>query len=220
VSDPADLFALTMADLVALDRFAEKSAQNIHDRIQAAKERPLGRILYALGIPQVGETTSEDLARWLADELGPDASLRAVFDRLRAASPDELQEIEGIGPVVAKAIASYFADDEERAFLDKLVAAGVRPIMPEKRAPPAASPFAGKTVVFTGTLERRSRVDAEALVRQLGGKPASSVSSKTDLVVAGPGARSKLDKAKQLRIRIVDEDEFERLLPVHTADRR
>ena len=220
VSDPADLFALTMADLVALDRFAEKSAQNLHDRIQAAKERPLGRILYALGIPQVGETTSEDLARWLADGLGPDASLHAVFDRLRAASPEELQKIEGIGPVVAKAIASYFADDEERAFLDKLATAGVRPIMPERRAPPAASPFAGKTVVFTGTLERRSREDAEALVRQLGGKPASSVSSKTDLVVAGPGARSKLDKAKQLRIRIVDEDEFERLLPAHTADRR
>ncbi len=212
VSDPADLFALTMADLTGLDRFAEKSAQNLYERIQAAKERPLGRILYGLGIPQVGETTSEDLARWLAGELGPRADLRAVCDRLRSASEDDLRAIEGVGPVVAKAIASYFADDEERAFLDKLVAAGVRPVMPERRAVPPSSPFAGKTVVFTGTLERRTREDAEELVRTMGGKPSGSVSKKTDLVVAGPGGGSKLDKAKQLGVVVIDEAEFDRLV--------
>ena len=212
VSDPADLFALTMADLTGLDRFAEKSAQNLYERIQAAKERPLGRILYGLGIPQVGETTSEDLARWLAGDLGPRADLRAVCDRLRSASEDDLRAIEGVGPVVAKAIASYFADDEERAFLDKLVAAGVRPVMPERRAVPPSSPFAGKTVVFTGTLERRTREDAEELVRTMGGKPSGSVSKKTDLVVAGPGGGSKLDKAKQLGVVVIDEAEFDRLV--------
>ena len=140
------------------------------------------------------------------------ADLRAVFERLRAASEEELQAIEGIGPVVARAIASYFADDEERAFLDKLVAAGIRPVMPERRVAPAASPFAGKTVVFTGTLERRSREDAEAHVRQLGGKLSGSVSRKTDLVVAGPGAGSKLEKAQQLGVRVIDEAEFDRLV--------
>ena len=218
VGDPADVFSLTLADLVALERFGEKSARTLYDRIQAAKERPLGRILYGLGIPQVGETTSEDLASWLAGELGPVATLAQIFDRLRAATPEDLQAIEGVGPVVATAIASYFADDEERAFLDKLVAAGIRPVMPERRAVPAESPFTGKTVVLTGTLERRDRKEAEDLVRRLGGKPARSVSAKTDLVVAGPGAGSKLDKARQLGIKVIDEDEFDRLVSVHTAD--
>lgn len=220
VSDPADLFSLTMADLLGLERFAEKSAENLYRRIQDAKERPLGRILYALGIPQVGETTSEDLARWLADQLGSKADLAAVLERLRSASEEELQGIEGIGPVVAKAIVSYFADDDERAFLDKLAAAAIRPVMPERRALPAASPLAGKSVVFTGTLERRSREDGEDIVRRMGGKPSSSVSKKTDLVVAGPGAGSKLEKAQQLGIKVIDESEFERLVGVHTADHR
>jgi DNA ligase (NAD+) len=218
VSDPADLFSLSLADLVGLERFAEKSAQNLHDRIQAAKERPLGRILYALGIPQVGETTSEDLARWLAAELGAKATLRDVFERLRAATPEELQSIEGIGPVVATAIASYFANEEERAFVDKLVAAGVQPVMPEPRAAPRDSPLAGKTVVLTGTLERRDRKEAADLVRKLGGKPSGSVSAKTDLVVAGPGAGSKVEKARQLGVKVIDEDEFDRLLGVHTGE--
>jgi len=218
VSDPADLYALTLPDLTGLERFAEKSAQNLHDRIQAAKERPLERILYGLGIPQVGETTSVDLANWLAAELGPKASLKDVFDRLRAATPEDFQAIEGVGPVVAGTIAAYFADDEERAFLDKLVAAGVRPVMPERRAAPAQSALAGKTVVLTGTLERIDRKAAEGLVRKLGGKPAGSVSAKTDLVVAGPGAGTKLEKARQLGIKVIDEEEFERLVSVHTAD--
>jgi len=114
--------------------------------------------------------------------------------------------------VVAGTIAEWFADPEEQAFLDKLVEAGVRPIMPERRVAPPQSPFKGKSVVFTGTLERRSREDAEDLVRRLGGKPAASVSKKTDLVVAGPGAGTKLEKAKQLGIEVIDEDAFDRLL--------
>ena len=134
-----------------------------------------------------------------------------MFDRLRAASEAELQGIEGIGPIVARSIVTYFADDEERAFLDKLVTAGLVPIMPERREAPKESPFRGKTLVLTGTLERRSREDAEALVRELGGKTSGTVSRRTDLLVAGPGAGSKLDKARELGIKVIDEEEFDRL---------
>jgi DNA ligase (NAD+) len=211
VSDPADLFFVTKEQLLALDRFAERSATNIYERIQAARERPLTRILLALGIRHVGESTADDLAHWLAARLPRGADLGAVFDSLRAATVEELQSIEGIGAVVAESIHEYFARTEERGFLDKLVRAKIRPIMPEPRKK-AEGPFAGKTVVFTGTLERRSREEAEAAVRSLGGKVAGSVSAKTDIVVAGPGAGSKLEKAKTLGVKVVDEGTFDDML--------
>ncbi len=213
VSDPADLFFLKKEQLVELDRFAEKSASNIYERIQAAKRRPLSRILLALGIRHVGDTTADDLARWLADRLPKDADLSAVLEVLRSVSVEELQSIEGIGGVVAESIKEYFSRPEEQEFLDKLVRAGIVPVMPAPRPSTAAGPFAGKTVVFTGTLERRSREDAEALVRSLGGKITGSVSPKTDLVVAGPGAGSKLEKANKIGVRVVDEETFEGMLP-------
>ncbi|MFN2520122.1 MAG: NAD-dependent DNA ligase LigA [Candidatus Limnocylindria bacterium] len=212
VSDPADLFALTVADLLTLDRYAEKSATGLQARIQAAKRRPLGRILFGLGIRHVGEATADDLARWLADQLPAGTKLSDVFDRLRSTSVDELQAIAGIGAVVGESIHEFFTRPEEQRFLDKLAAAGVEPEMPSPR-PRATGPFAGKSVVFTGTLERRAREDAEELVRSLGGKATSSVSAKTDLVVAGPGAGSKLSKARQLGVAVVDEDGFEAMLP-------
>jgi DNA ligase (NAD+) len=213
VIDPADLFFLTKDQLLDLDRFAEKSATNIYEGIQAAKRRPLSRILLALGIRHVGGTTADDLARWLATRLPKDADLGAVFDVLRNVSVDELQSIEGIGGVVAESIKEYFSRPEEQEFLDKLVRAGIVPVMPMPRPVAAAGPFTGKTVVFTGTLERRSREDAEALVRSLGGKITASVSPKTDLVVAGPGAGSKLEKANKIGVRVVDEDTFDGMLP-------
>ena len=212
VRDPADIFDLTVDKLLTVDRFAEKSATNIYERIQAAKRRPLSRILLALGIRHVGGMTADDLARWLATRLAKDADLGATVDVLRNVSVDELQSIEGIGGVVAESIKEYFSRPEEQEFLDKLVRAGIAPVMPAER-PVAAGPFAGKTVVFTGTLERRSREDAEALVRSLGGKIAGSVSAKTDLVVAGPGAGSKLEKANKIGVRVVDEETFEGMLP-------
>ncbi len=213
VSDPADLFFLKKEQLVELDRFAEKSASNIYERIQAAKRRPLSRILLALGIRHVGDTTADDLAHWLADRLSKDADLGAVLEILRSVSVEELQSIEGIGGVVADSIKEYFSRPEEQEFLDKLVRAGIVPVMPTPRPAAAAGPFAGKTVVFTGTLERRSREDAEALVRSLGGKITGSVSPKTDLLVAGPGAGSKLEKANKIGVRVVDEETFEGMLP-------
>src|SRR5438477_308416 len=213
VSDPADLFFLKKEQLVELDRFAEKSASNIYERIQAAKRRPLSRILLALGIRHVGDTTADDLAHWLAERLPKDPDLGAVFEVLRSVSVDELQSIEGIGGVVAESIKEYFSRPEEQEFLDKLVRAGIAPVMPAPRPAAAAGPFAGKTVVFTGTLERRSREDAEALVRSLGGKITGTVSAKTDLVVAGPGAGSKLEKANKIGVRVVDEETFEGMLP-------
>jgi DNA ligase (NAD+) len=213
VTDPADLFFVTKEQLLELDRFAEKSASNIYERIQAAKGRPLSRILLALGIRHVGDSTADDLARWLATRLPKDADLGAAFELLRTVSVDELQSIEGVGGVVAESIKEYFARPEEQDFLDKLVRAGVTPVMPAPRPSTATGPFAGKTVVFTGTLERRSREDAEALVRSLGGKITGTVSAKTDLVVAGPGAGSKLEKANKIGVRVVDEKTFEGMLP-------
>ncbi|HKC92098.1 MAG TPA: NAD-dependent DNA ligase LigA [Candidatus Limnocylindria bacterium] len=213
VRDPADIFDLTVEKLLTVERFAEKSATNIYERIQAAKVRPLSRILLALGIRHVGDSTADDLARWLAARLPKDADLAAVFDVLRNVSVDELQSIEGIGGVVAESIKEYFSRPEEQEFLDKLVRAGIAPAMPTPRPAAVAGPFAGKTVVFTGTLERRSREDAEALVRSLGGKITGSVSAKTDLLVAGPGAGSKLEKANKIGVRVVDEKTFEGMLP-------
>jgi len=211
VTDPADLFSLTVADLLTLDRFAEKSATNLYDRIQSATERPLARILYALGIRHVGESTADDLAQWLAARLAPGAGLAQVFTALRSASAEELQATPGIGATVAEAIRDYFARPEEQAFLEKLVGAGLRPVFPEAR-PAGRGLLVGKTVVFTGTLERRSREEAEALVRSLGGKATGSISAKTDLVVAGPSAGSKLGKARRLGVKVVDEAAFERML--------
>jgi DNA ligase (NAD+) len=214
VRDPADIFDLTVEKLLTVERFAEKSASNIFERIRAAKRRPLSRILLALGIRHVGDSTADDLARWLATRLPKDADLGAVFDVVRSVSVDELQSIEGIGGVVAESIKEYFSRPEGQEFLDKLVRAGIAPVMPAPGpSAAAAGPFAGKIVVFTGTLERRSREDAEALVRSLGGKITGSVSAKTDLVVAGPGAGSKLEKANKIGVRVVDEETFDGMLP-------
>ncbi|HEV2012045.1 MAG TPA: NAD-dependent DNA ligase LigA [Candidatus Limnocylindria bacterium] len=212
VTDPADLFFLTKDQLLGLDRFAEKSATNIYERIQSAKRRPLARIINALGISQVGWSTSEDLAQWVASKLPAGATLVQVFDLLRGASADDLQSIGGVGAKVADAISGHFGDAAETTVMDKLVRAHVVPVLPVAKAEPPAGPLAGKTIVFTGTLERRSRDDAEALVRKLGAKPSGSISAKTDLLVAGPGAGTKLEKARQLGVKVIDEEGFEAML--------
>jgi DNA ligase (NAD+) len=213
VTNPADVFFLTKEQLLELDRFAERSATNIFERIQKARRRPLERMLNALGVPHLGWTTADDLAHWLVERLPKDPSFGDVLRVLRASTADELQQISGIGEIVARSISEHFKKPEEQRFLERLGEAELHPILPTPRPVVASSgPFAGKTVVFTGTLERRSREEAEAIVRSLGGKTTSSVSAKTDLLVAGPGAGSKLEKANQLGVKVVDEETFDAML--------
>jgi DNA ligase (NAD+) len=198
VEDPSDLYRLTKEQVVQLEGFAEKSAQNLIDRIAESRRPQLGRFLYSLGIPQVGEATAE----LLATDFG-------TIEKLRAASEEDLQRVEGVGPSMAKEVHMYFQGHGAK-LVGKLLAAGVHPQAVEA---PGEGPLTGKTFVFTGTLETMSRPDAEALVRKLGGKAASSVSSKTSYVVAGPNAGSKLEKAQKLKLAILDEEQFLALVP-------
>ena len=198
VEDPSDLYRLTKEQVVQLEGFAEKSGQNLIDRIAESRRPQLGRFLYSLGIPQVGEATAE----LLATDFG-------TIEKLRAASEEDLQRVEGVGPSMAKEVHMYFQGHGAK-LVGKLLAAGVQPQAVEA---PGEGPLTGKTFVFTGTLETMSRPDAEALVRKLGGKATSSVSSKTSYVVAGPNAGSKLEKAQKLKLAILDEEQFLALVP-------
>jgi DNA ligase (NAD+) len=198
VEDPSDLYRLTKEQVVELEGFADKSAQNLLDHIAESRRPPLGRFLYALGIPQVGEATAD----LLAADFGTIVSLRE-------ANEEDLQRVEGVGPNMAREVRAYFQGPGAE-LVKKLLDAGVEPQAVEAVGD---GPFSGKTFVFTGTLETISRPDAEALVKKLGGKAAGSVSSKTDYVVAGPGAGSKLEKAQKLKLTILDEGQFKALLP-------
>jgi DNA ligase (NAD+) len=198
VEDPSDLYRLTKEQVMQLEGFADKSAQNLLDRIADSRRPSLGRFLYALGIPQVGEAT----AVLLASDFGSIASVRT-------AAEEELQRVEGVGPNMAREVFLYFKGPGGQ-LVDKLLKADVAPQAEEVVGD---GPFTGKTFVFTGTLESISRPDAEELVRKLGGKAAGSVSAKTDYVVAGPGAGSKLEKAQKLKLNILDEQQFLKLLP-------
>ncbi len=197
VEDPSDLFRLTTDQIQELDGFAEKSARNLVDRIAASRRVELWRFLCALGIPNVGDAT----ARILANELG-------TVQALASAPEEQLRALEGIGPNMAAEIHRFFLGHGAE-LLEKLLDVGVEPLPVDAVT---GGPFMGKTFVFTGTLETMSRPDAEALVRKLGGKAAASVSAKTDYVVAGPGAGSKLEKAQKLKVPILDEEQFKELL--------
>ncbi len=193
VQDPSDLYRLTKGQVMELEGFADKSAQNLIDRLAESRRPPLARFLYALGIPQVGEATAD----LLATDFGS-------IDRLRSATDEELVRVEGVGPSMAREVSQYFRGHGGE-LVDRLLAAEVEPQAVESVG---EGLLTGKTFVFTGTLEQLSRPDAETLVRRLGGKAASSVSSKTDFVVAGPGAGSKLEKAQRLKLKILDEAQF------------
>jgi len=198
VEDPSDLYRMSKDQVIELEGFADKSAQNLVDRIAGSKQPELGRFLYALGIPQVGEAT----AQLLAADFGN-------IENLRSATEEDLQRVEGIGPNMAGEVHRYF-QGHGAELVQKLLDAGVAPQAVEAAGD---GPLTGKTFVFTGTLETMSRPDAEALVRKLGGKAAGGVSAKTDYVVAGPGAGSKLEKAQKLKVTILDEEQFKALLP-------
>jgi DNA ligase (NAD+) len=228
VHSRADFFRLTMEQLESLDRFARKSAENLHRRIERARTgRPLARVLNGLGMPQVGEQTAIDLASWLAERVRPDAfpplepdvvpdpwfaAVEGELRRIATQDPDRLTDVPGIGPTVATALARWFSDVETREILRELVDVGVVPERPTVRPPGSDGPLAGRTLVVTGTLEGFSRQEAEEAIRAAGGKPAGSVSKKTDYLVAGESAGSKLAKAQELGVPILDEAGFRELL--------
>jgi len=230
VHSRADFFRLTAEDLETLDRYAKKSAENLAGRIARARVgRPLGRILNGLGMPQVGWQTAIDLADWLALRVRPDeypppdgdvvpdpwfAAVEAELRRIGTEEPDTFTGVPGIGPTVAAALGRWFEDEATRDVLRELVEVGVVPERPLVRPAGEGSngPLAGKTLVVTGTLEGFTRPEAEEAIRAAGGKPAGSVSKKTDYVVAGESAGSKLAKAQELGVPVLDEEGFRRVL--------
>lgn len=202
VRTPADLFNLGFATLAELDRFAEKSAQNLLDSLEKAKHTTLARFIYALGIRHVGESTAKDLARHFGS-----------LDPLMNASIDELLEVNDVGPVVAESIHQFLAEEHNRTVIEQLRAPG-KVAWPE--GPPAPRVpqglLAGKTVVLTGTLPTFSREEAKERLEAAGAKVAGSVSKKTDYLVAGAEAGSKLAKAEELGIPVLDEEGMLKLL--------
>jgi DNA ligase (NAD+) len=221
VKKRGDFYRLSVEDLEGLERFGRKSAENLHAAIQKSRRRPLERIIASLGIPQVGWTTAIELATWLATEVpaGDDWLVRAAahLERIATEEPSRFEEVEGIGPTVSAALAAWFAKDGPgTGVLEDLAEAGVEAELPAPRAVAAAGPLTGKSVVVTGTLEGFSRQEAEDAIRAVGGKPAGSVSKKTDYVVAGESAGSKLAKAQELGVPVLDADGFRRLLAGET----
>jgi DNA ligase (NAD+) len=195
VRDGADFYTLTKEQMLPLERMGDKLATKILDNIEASKTRPLQRVIFALGIRHIGERASEVLA-------GHFGSL----ERLCAASVAELAQVHERGQTTAETIAAYCAEPRNRELLDKLAAVGVKP-QEDERAP-KSDEFAGKTFVFTGTLTQLTREEAEAMVKQRGGRASGSVSKQTSYVVAGEKAGSKLDKAQELGVPVLSEDDF------------
>jgi DNA ligase (NAD+) len=200
VKTPADLFELEPPQLATLDRMAEKSAQKLHAAIAAAKHTSLPRFLYALGIRDVGEATALGLAQYFRE-----------LPALRSASADEIQRVPDVGPVVAGNVAAYFADAENRAVVDRLLASGITwPALDGGSA--SQGELTGKTFVLTGTLDALTRDEAQEAIIARGGKVSGSVSKKTHYVVAGAEAGSKLSKAQDLGVAVLDEPAFLELL--------
>jgi DNA ligase (NAD+) len=198
VYDPGDLYKLTKEQLVGLERIGDKSAQNILDNIEASKQRPLTRVLYALGIRYVGYQTAELLSRAFG-----------TMDRVRQAQLDEIVGVEGVGPKIGDSVYAWLHDEDNLRILDKLVNFGVNMTEP---AVTRGGPLAGLTIVVTGRLERQSRAQIEQRIKELGGAVGDSVSKKTSYLVAGGDAGSKLDRAKKVGTPILDEDGFEALI--------
>jgi DNA ligase (NAD+) len=194
VKSIADLFLLTVDSVKQLEGFADVSARNLVDAIHRAKKPSLARFVYALGIPQIGTETARDLALHFG-------SLQAIED----ASEEALTAVPGIGETVAKAVRAFFVQMENRRIIERCLEAGVEPVPPER--PAAAGAFAGKSVVFTGTLSM-PRAEAEDVVRRQGGRVSGSVSKATSFVVAGEEAGAKLDKARKLGVAVLTEQQF------------
>ena len=196
LTDVASIYSLTAEDLVPLERWGEKSATNLVAEIERSKERDLSRLVFALGIRHVGEKAARILARRFR-----------TLDGIAAASPDELQRAEEVGPNTAAAVSEWFAHAKHRDLVERLRGHGVN-FSSREEAPPADGPLLGKTVVLTGALPGITRDEAAARLEAAGAKVAGSVSKKTDFVVAGEEAGSKLEKARALDVRVVTWDEM------------
>lgn len=199
VRDLADIFHLTEEDWMKLDKVAEKSAANLVRSVQASRDVTLARFLFALGIPLVGEHLADVLSRHFG-------TAEALMD----AEEEELLAIDGVGPEVAASVSAFFSDEDNRRVINRLLEAGVSPRGPEPVQ--QDQDWEGITFVFTGRLEHWSRTEAASIVQERGGRVTSSVSSRTDYLVAGPGAGSKLEEAREFGVTVLDEDSFARLL--------
>ncbi len=198
VKNVADIYKITEADLLKLERMGKKSAQNVLGEIEASKKLPLERVIFGLGIRFVGERT----AQFLAEHFGS-------MEALEKASEEELQEVTEVGPRIAKSILEFFEEPKNRELVKQLSDLGLTMSGKKKER---GTKLAGKTFVLTGTLSKRSRDEAKKLIEDAGGKVTGSVSKKTDYVVAGEDAGSKLDKAKELGVSVIGEEEMEELL--------
>lgn len=194
ISNPVDLYRLTMQDLMQLDLVKEKSAMNIYTSIQESKTKPLNRLLTALGIRHVGKETADILSGEFA-----------TLDDIKNADVERLANIEGVGSIIAQSIYDFFREERNVKMIEELKELGVNPVSKVK---PKSDKLAGKTFVLTGTLQNMTRDEASAIIKSHGGKTSSSVSKKTSYVLAGENAGSKLDKAQNLGVIILTEDDF------------
>jgi DNA ligase (NAD+) len=199
VTTPADFYTLDLGTLANLDRMAKKSAQNVLDALEKSKTTSLASFIYSLGIRHVGESTAKSLAKHFGS-----------LDALLASDENHILSVNDIGPVVAQSILSFFADPLNRQLVDQLRASGIH--WEEGEPEQSSDLLAGKTFVLTGTLPTLSRDDARAMIEAAGGKVAGSVSKKTSYVVAGEEAGSKLTRAEELGVAILDEEQFLKLL--------
>jgi DNA ligase (NAD+) len=198
VHDVADLYALKAGQLVELERFAEKSAEQLVDAIATSKEQPLSRLLFALGIANIGEIAAKQIARHFG-----------TMERIAGATADDVLAVHGIGTILAESLVSWFSDKKARKLVDKLAKHGLTLTEPTTQSGDALK---GQTVVITGTLPGLSREQASALVEANGGRVASSVSKKTSFVLVGADAGSKFEKAKELGVRTIEEADFRKLI--------
>ena len=198
VKNVADLYGLTKEHLLKLERMGDKSAENVLGEIEASKKMPLERVIYGLGIRFVGERT----AQFLAEHFG---SLDAIMN----ATEEELEEVNEVGPRIAESIVEFFGDEHNRRLVGDLRKAGLRFTGQKKEK---GTKLAGKTFVLTGTLARHTRDEAKKMIEDAGGRVSGSVSKKTDYVVAGADAGSKLEKARELGVPVIEEEEMERML--------
>jgi DNA ligase (NAD+) len=200
MQDVGDIFSLTQEQFMALERMGPKSADNLIRSIEASKDRPLDRILFSLGIPHVGERA----ARQIADR-------RRSLDQIMTATVEELATIPEIGPTIAESVVNFFQNDQNRTVIEKLRQAGLNMKLPELPVGTASQALNGKIFVITGTLSNYTRDEAAARIESSGGRVTASVSKKTNYILAGESAGSKLDKAQALGIQVLDETAFEQL---------